>query len=145
MPAPMHITGDHSGGLVAAIVTKIGQLVTAPYAYDETVFFELNLVNTAYSYYAPKNGKQFVITGIVAFADKEISNASDTNIIVYEAASNTTTTVDKKLLHFGLAQNSTISITPLNILVSKGKFVNAKTDDDDIHMTIMGYYIPKLS
>lgn len=145
MPAPMHITGDHSGGLVTAIVTKIGQLVTTPYAYDETVFFELDLVNTAYNYYAPKNGFQFVVTGVVAFADKEVSNASDTNIIIYEAADSTTTTVDKTLLQFGLAQNSTISITPLNVLVNKGKFVNAKTDDDDVHMTIMGYYIPKLS
>ena len=34
---------------------------------------------------------------------------------------------------------------PLNILVAPGKYVNAKTTDDDIHMTIMGYYISELS
>ena len=32
----------------------------------------------------------------------------------------------------------------LNILVNEGRFIIAKTDDDDVFLTIMGYYIPAL-
>jgi hypothetical protein len=65
-------------------------------------------------------------------------------VVVYEGTSATTTTVSKTLFQIEMAQVSNIALTPINILVDSGKYVNAKTDDDDVHMTIMGYYIPKL-
>ncbi len=33
---------------------------------------------------------------------------------------------------------------PMNVLVTAGKFVNAKTTDDDVHMTIIGYFVRAL-
>lgn len=116
----------------------------APLSYDETVFNVLDVAGTASNFYSPKSQKQFVITGVLAFADKDVSDASDTVIVVYEASDTTTATVDKVLLQFGMGKLTSLAILPLHLLVNAGKFVNAKTGDDDIHMTIMGYFIDKI-
>ena len=97
-----------------------------------------------YNFYPPKAGHQFVIKGAIAFADKDVSDASDTVIIIYEAGDAATTTVDKTLLQFGMGKLTTLPMLPLDILVNEGKFVNAKTGDDDIHLNILGYYIKAL-
>lgn len=128
----------------AAKVTSTGQLVVGPVAYDLVEFNTLDVNDAVSNFYSPKAGQQFVITGIIAFADKDISDASDTVIVVYEAGSAEATTVDKILLQFGMPKLSLFSGLPLNLLVNAGKFINAKSGDTDIHMTIMGYYIPAL-
>jgi hypothetical protein len=135
---------DGGGKGRAALVTSIGQLVTAPFAYDETVFKELAADDTAYNFWPPKPGEQFVITGVLFRADKQVSSTVDATVVVYEATTDSTITVSKILIQFAVVQGDIINATPLNLLVNEGRYVNAKTDDDDIHMTIMGYYIDKL-
>ena len=125
-------------------LTRSGELIVAPLSYDETAFNDMDVIDTAYNFFSPKSLKQFVITGVIAFADKDISDADDTVIIVYEAGDTTTITVDKVLLQFGMGKLTTTAFVPLRILVNAGKFVNAKTGDDDVHMTLMGYYIEAL-
>lgn len=125
-------------------VTKSGELVVAPLAYDETMFVELAEDDTAYNFYEPKPQKQFVITGVLAYGDKQVSAVTNATVIIYEADSIDTLTVDKVLLQFEIGQNQSIPISSLRTLVNVGKWINSKTDDDDIHMTIMGYYINKL-
>ncbi len=136
------ITGSRGG--VIAKVTSSGELVVAPLAYSETQFKELAVDNTAYNFYAPKPGKQFVITGIVAKADRDVATATDASVIVYEADKEDSLTVDKVLYQDAMVRGEKISLTGLKILVNPGVWLNAKTSDDDIHMTIMGYYIEEL-
>lgn len=126
-------------------VTQLGQLVVAPLAYDETEFRELAAANTAYNFYVPKSGQQFVITGIRAKADRQVSNTDDANVVIYEAAAPDATTVSKVLHQEAMIRGESIALLPVNIIVNTGVWVNAKTTDDDIHMTIFGYYIPVLS
>jgi len=129
----------------SARVTEIGQVTTGAYAYDEATFKELAANDTASNFYIPKSGMQFVVTGIVAKADKQVSGTVDATVVVYEASSEVSTTTDKVLFQMAMVEGDLLSLLPLNILVNAGKFVNAKTSDDDVHMTIMGYYIPELS
>lgn len=136
---------DGTGDGHQAKVSTIGQVVTGAYAYDDVVFNELAEDNTAYNFYGPKHNQQFVITGIFLKADRQVSPTTDATIVVYEADDDTTTTIDKTLFQVAMVQGDQLALSPLNILVGTGKFVNAKTTDDDIHMTITGYYIPKLS
>ena len=145
MSTPVQITDGRKGTVNKAGVTSIGQLTVAPFDYDETKFQELGTANTAVNFYTAKAGEQFVITGVVAFADKDVGDNTDTNIIIYEAVDSATATIAKILIQFGMGKLTSISITPLNILVNEGLFVNAKCDDADIHMTVMGYFIPKIS
>lgn len=134
--------GDGKNG-TSAKVSTIGQVITAPFAYDETVFKELAEVDTAYNFYGPKVAQQFVMTGVIFRADKQVSANADATVVIYEATTDSSITVSRVLMQFAVVQGDIIPALPLNILVNEGVYVNAKTTDDDIHMTILGYYIPK--
>ena len=124
-------------------VTNAGELVVAPFAYDETEFRELAEDDTAYNFYEPKPMNQFVITGFNMKADRGVSTTIDAEVVIYEATSKSETTVSKVLFQEAMVRSERTSLTT-NILVNPGVWINAKTSDDDIHMTIMGYYIPEL-
>lgn len=145
MSTPVQLKDGRFGTGTLAGITSIGQQVVSPYAYDETVFKELAEVTTAYNFYKSKSGQQFVITGINAKADRQVSTTDDADVVIYEADSETSLTVDKVLFQEAMVRGEKASLFPLNILVNKGKFVNAKTTDDDIHMTITGYYVPEFA
>ncbi|KKL60113.1 hypothetical protein LCGC14_2208560 [marine sediment metagenome] len=125
-------------------IDKKYELVTAPFAYDETQFNELGTADAAVNFYKPKVGKQFVITGIIAAGNLSIAANALATVVVYEGSSTTDTSADKTLIQFGITRLQTEPLLSLNILVNEGKFINAKTDDDDVFLTIMGYYIPAL-
>lgn len=139
MSTPVRIKGGVTGTEVR--VTTLGQLVTAPLRYNETKFLELAEPNVAYNFYESRSGQQFVIMGIRAKADRQVSNTDDADVVVYEAAAKDTTTVDKVLWQEAMIRGEDVTLSLINILVAPGKYVNAKTTDDDIHMTIMGYYV----
>lgn len=141
--AVLHVNVEGITGNQAK-VTESGAVVVAPIAYDDTQFLELAEINTAYNFWQPRAGRQFVITNIICFGDKQVSNTTNSTVVIYEAADAATTTEDKILLQFEVGQNQSLVLSPLNLLVNKGKFINAKCDDDDIHMTIMGYYLPAI-
>jgi hypothetical protein len=138
MPTPVTI----KFGPYEVKVTPLGQLVIAPLAYDETEFRELAELDTAYNFYKPRSGQQIVITGIRAKADRQVSNTVDADVVIYEAISETTLTVDKVLHREAMVRGESFTFTPLNILVRAGKYINAKTTDDNIYMTLMGYSVP---
>ena len=144
MSTPVEIRDGGTGSGARVCVTPIGQLVAGPYAYDETKYTELAAADTAYNFYEPKAGQQFVITGIIMNADQQVAIATGATIVIYEATSAGTATVSKVLHQDEMIRNDRTVLLPLNILVSEGRYVNAKTDDDDVHMTITGYYIPAI-
>ncbi len=84
-------------------------------------------------------------TGIIAAGNLSIAANALATVIVYEASADDTATVDKSLIQFGITRLQTFALSPLNILSEEGKFINAKTDDDDVFLTVMGYYIPALA
>lgn len=140
MSLPIQIQGDRYN----AKVTNSGELIVAQLHYNETSFNELAANDTAYNFYEPKPKKQFVLTGIVARADKQVSSTVDADVIVYEASDAGSVTIIKTLFQVSMIQGDFITPTNLNILVSTGVFINAKTTDDDIHMNILGYYIDEI-
>lgn len=138
MSVPVKLTGG--GG--EATVTHAGQLHVAPYAYDEVVAIELTTINTAYNFYKPKVGYNFVITGILLGGDRNIG-AAGSLVEVYEATTADSLTVDKLILKVDLLKQSSRDILPMNVLVPGGLYINAKMDDNNIEATITGYYITK--
>jgi hypothetical protein len=137
---PVEFTISQNGTPVK--VTSSGELVTAALAYDLSMYNEMSATGTAYNFYSPESGKQFIITGFVAVSDKNIT--ADAIVEIYEADSDDSTTVSKALPKFAMTKNAVVSPTPLRILVSQGVWVNAKTDDATIHLTMFGYYIDRL-
>jgi len=139
---PIQIVGKNGN---AVDVAGSGHLVVGEHSFNETEFKLLNATaGTAFNYYSPKANKQFIIKGIIAQANKDVSNVATATVIVFEGSSAADTSADKVLLEFGLTRFGVLNAPPLNIIVNTGKFINATTDDTSILMTIMGYYIPKL-
>ena len=126
-----------------ARVTSRGQQVVAPYDFDTPGFMELAEPDTAYNFSiaGPAVGKCFVITSIDFRADKQVSNTVDAVVELYEATTATTLTVAKELRKWAVVEGDIISQN-LNLLIGLGVFVNAKTTDDDIHITLGGYFVP---
>ena len=141
MPTPVNILDGSRGTKKRAGVTSIGQLVVAPFSYDETEFKELAVDDAVYNFYKPRAKQQFVITGMFAVGDQQITANANAVVIIYEANGSDVTTVDKILLEFVIKQDQSIPITGLNIIVNEGKWINAVTSDDDVFVTIFGYYL----
>ena len=131
-----------SGPSTAASVSRNGEVLIRRYTYDEAVYKEIGTDNTAVNFYGPKAGFQFVITGVVLKADAQVSTTTDAAVVIYEASTATTTTADKVLFQTAMLKSDQVAVTGMQLLVNKGKYVNGKTSDDDIHATILGYYVP---
>ena len=141
MSINVEVQGSDTHGHIAKVnVTPLGQLVTAPFAYDQVVAMTLDSANTAFNFFKPKSKKKFVVTVILLTADSNVTGSSV--IDVYEASSVGELTIDKSILHIDLLKNDYRDLIGLNLLTTEGKFINAKCDDEDVSITMMGYYVP---
>lgn len=131
---------DAHGGGTSARVTSIGELVVAPISYSDVSTKTLDVDNTPVNFYPPLAGQQFVITSIHLNANKSVTQ--DCLVEIYEATGIDITAVAKSILSIEMTTNSFRDIPSLNLLVSKGVFINGRTDDDDVFTSILGYYIP---
>jgi len=139
MATPVNIKDSDSA--TAVKVTKFGQLVVAPLAYSTPVVDTLNVINTSFNFIKPQQDHSIVITDIVISADRSVGvNGADVQI--YEAETAETTTIDTTVLDVDMVKQTQLGLTGLNLLVPEGKFVNAKTDDINILVTIMFYRVP---
>lgn len=119
-----------------------GQLETALGDYDLSKFVSMSATATAFNYYTPIPGRQFLITGLLCFATKDVQDNSDTNIVIYEGTTPSTTTEARIILQFGMGQLTVLSMPNLRLLVSQSVFLNAKTDDATVDLNILGHFIP---
>lgn len=135
---PVRLMGN---GSQQVRINEAGELLISDGPYDLVVFNELATINTAYNYFVPKGREQFVITGFLAYGDKQVSGSTNATVVIYEASQADSTTEDRVLIQFELGQNQSVPFPNIRILCNKGAYINAKTDDDDIHMTIFGHYV----
>ena len=123
-----------------AKVTCRGELVVGTLDFSSIYTNTISIVDTAYNYITPLSGQRFVITAILIYADKNVG-VNDASIDVYEADSATSTTVLSKIIDIEMVKQTSRDILPLNILVSRGVWVNAKSNDANVYLSISGYYI----
>jgi hypothetical protein len=131
---------DGRGGSQKACVTSRGELVVGRSDYSLAYNVTADVINTGYNLVEPKAGKRFVITDIFLYANKNVG-AGDATVVLYEADADNTATVSKTLFTSEMLKQTRADLTGLNLIVTAGKWVNVKTDDDDIFCTIMGYYV----
>jgi hypothetical protein len=123
-----------------ACVTERGQLVVAPLSFSTAYPVTVALINTAYNFVPPVGGRQFVVTDILLYANKGVG-ASDATVEIYEADATNETTVVRSIMILEMLKQTNRDITGLNLLISAGKWLNIKTDDNTIFATVMGYYV----
>ena len=122
-------------------VTSRGQLVTAPLEYNDPYFKQLTSINAAFNFISPKAGMQFVLDGYLMSAAKDVSNTDGATIVIYEADSPTSTIVQKQILQVNLLKLAGRDIVGLNLLSNPGRWINAKTDDATVDITLLGYFV----
>ena len=122
-------------------VNEAGEVVVSNGNYDLAEFNELDLVNTAYNFYRPNGLQQFVITGFLMYGDKQVGTGTNATVTIYESSAPDSTAEDRVLVRVEVGQNQSIPFPNIKILCNKGVYINAKTDDDDIHMTIFGHFV----
>jgi hypothetical protein len=123
---------------------QLGQLETAPGEFDLPKFNSLAVNDQAYNYYTPIPSYQFIITGILAFATKDVADNTDTSIIIYEATTPSTATASKVILQFGMGQLTVLPMPGIRLLVSEGVYINAKVDDATVDLNLFGHFVPTI-
>ena len=124
----------------AVEVSSNGVLAVGPLEYSTGTFQDMDLVDTAYNFHTPTPGKRLVVTGLVVATNRNVG-VNGATIILYEAESATSLTVDKTLLQLDMTKNEILPILGLNSILSEGVFLNGKTDDDDGLVTITSYEV----
>lgn len=122
-------------------VTKFGQLVVAPLDYSAPAFDTIDIADTAFNFIGPEPNKSIVITDILLNADRSVS-VNGATVDVYEASSATSVTIDQAILTTDLPKQISRDLVGLNLIVPEGKWVNVKSDDLNILVTIMFYRVP---
>lgn len=121
-------------------VTSNGELVVAPLQYSTPKFQNMTVVDTAYNFHEPKAGKRFVVTGIIVSTNRDVG-VNGAVIIFYEASSIDTLTVDETVLQLDMTKNQILPLLGANFILTEGKFLNGKTDDNEVLATISGYEV----
>ena len=142
MSYPITIEGQNDG--VEAIVSRYGQLVTAPIDYSTAYPVKFEVAATGYNFVGPIQNFCFVITDIILTANKNVG-ASDATVDIYESDGSDSTTIDKSIVSLEMQKNSNLVLSGLNFITGLGIWINGKTDDDDIFATLAGYYVRSLN
>ena len=120
-------------------VSPNGELLIRPFDYSTPVFQDMDAISTAYLFAVPEPRKQYIITDIIAFADRNVT--TQTLLEIYEGLTVDTTTITKQILRLDLLKQDRLAMTGLHFKVTAGRWLLAKHDDDDVFLTIAGYYI----
>lgn len=135
---PVRLMGN---GSQQVQVNEAGELIVSDGPYDLARFNELATTNTAYNFFGPRGREQFVITGFLMYGDKQVNSSTNATVVIYESDQPDSITEDRVLVQVEVGQNQSIPFPNIRILCNKGVYLNAKTDDDDIHITIFGHYV----
>lgn len=133
----IEIVGNH--GHVAK-VTHSGELVVAPVLPNESKHQTMAIIDTAYSFASPVSGKKMRLENILIYANKGVGT-NDATVIIYTANSLTSLIAIDTILEIELPKYSSRDLIGLNLQLPEGIFLNAKTNDNTIFMTMMGYYL----
>lgn len=130
---------DGTGTAHLATVSHANELIIDGFPGATPIFKTINVINTAFNFFIPISGQNFVITSIIF----DVGAASV--IDVYEASSATSIVIDKQIFQFSLLKDTFVPlILPFGgfIKVTEGEFLNAKVSVQPVGMTIIGFYKP---
>ncbi len=125
----------------AVLVTEFGQLVVAPIDYSTSVNAEMSVNDQAYNLVGPSSGQEIIVTDIILTANRNIG-VNDATVTIYIADGPDDTAEAGDILELEMLKQSTLSLNGLNLKIPKGKWINAKTNDNTVFVTLMFYRVP---
>lgn len=140
MSLKIELKDGHGDGYTQK-VSKWGIAATGAIDFSVSYPVTASVINTAYNFVGPQAGKQFIVTDIMLYANKNVG-ANDATVEIYEADGVDSTTVYKSVLVTEMLKQTSRDFIGLNLLVTQGKWLNIKTDDNTIYASVLGYYVP---
>lgn len=133
---------DGQGNGKSVKVSQIGELITRAFEYSTPIFNTLNVDNQVFNFFKPQPGKKFVITDVIADANRDIG-ATGVTVDIYEALNESSTIIETQILKFDMIKQTSKVLNGLNFITTgEGIFINAKADDSSVLLTISGFFIP---
>lgn len=132
----VRILDDDSGRVVK--VTPNGELVTGTLEYSEPYYVELGVNDQIYNAVPAKVSKRFIIVGLLIGADRNVT--TDCTVHIYESLSADGVS-DKDILVIDLNKGHHTYLNLINLSTQSTRWINATTDDDDVDLTVFGYYV----
>lgn len=133
MTLSVNITGP---SYKEANVSDLNELYVVNRFPNEAVFNAMTTLD-AYNFAPPVTDANFILDGVICNSDNLVTGSAIVDI--YEADAVDSTTIQRSILRFDVARLDTIYLTGLNIIINKGFWVNAKTDDNNINLTLIGH------
>lgn len=133
------ILTDLSNGNRVGISTN-GELFVAPLNPNISVHQTMSVADQAYTFAAPQTGFKMRLQNILIYGDKNVG-VNDASIVIY-AASGPEDINGVTILELELPKFASRDIIGLNLELSEGVYLNAKTNDNNVFLTMMGYYAP---
>ena len=130
------------GGGAEVVVTSHGELVVAPLSPNVSKHHTMALVDTAYNFAVPIIGSIMRLQNILIYANKGVG-VNDATIEIYTANAIDSLDVIETVMTIELPKYASRDLIGLNLELPEGVFLNAKTDDNTVYATMMGYYALK--
>ncbi len=131
---------DGFGDSTPVKVSPQGEILTRQLKFGEGQFQSMDTIDTAFNFFKSRAAERFVITGILINTNKDIG-VNGATFDLYEASSASSTAIDKQLVRLNILKNDTVAIPGTFLAVTEGKFLNGKTDDATVNVTVGGYFI----
>lgn len=135
MTLPVRVIGPNK---IQARVTPRGELITGAIEHSQPYYVELGVNDQIYNAVPGKVGWAFVITGMIIGADRNVN--TDCTVHIYEATSADGVT-SRDIFIGDVNKGQTLPLVGLNVITEPTRWINATTDDDDVDLTIFGYYV----
>lgn len=132
---------DGGGEGNEAKVNRAGCLAIGPVEYSELYSVNCAVIDTAYNIVQPASGMQIVITSLLFSANRNVG-ANDATVDLYEASSPTSISIDKTLAHLEIPKQQFREFNPIQLLVNEGKYINVKTNDNEVLVTLGWFAVP---
>jgi len=138
----VHLVSGNGNGIPAGISAN-GEVLTRAFDYSTPSFQNMDNTTDAFNFQSPEADKQFVITGAIISGDRDIGvNGAITTIYEATGIDTTTITTARTLLEVEVPKSTVFPFLVPNVKAGEGFFVNGKTDDNSVRVSLYGYFIP---
>ena len=134
MVAPVNIKGDN----YTAKVSKHGELLTGTF-FSSAEKITLTSDNVAVTIVKPRAGQKMILTGLIVNTSR--ATGTDTLVQIFESAAENSSVVSKAILSFDMPKSTTIVTSSLLIQATEGVYINAVSDDSDVNVTLLCYFV----
>ncbi len=139
MSTPTNIT-DPSTGKQAKVVLG-DALAVGPASASESFNATLGVDDVAVEI-VPARGKQsFCLTALVLTGNKAIDPNIDAVVDIFEAKHTDPTVATKTIIQVPVSRSGNITLTGILLESEVGHVIMGKTSDDDVLVTLLGFYV----